>query len=129
MNSPELKGIGIPEAYAWWAKQEAAGVDVTALTMAMSVDMLIAKVVRHSLNPQCGVYIAGADADQLLHRIAAFVDYGYTLARVEQAVLYIRRENGDDRPLRTLAEVMRIANRLRDQMNAASAESRKRGNM
>jgi len=127
MNIPELKGAEIKEAYEWWNKQEAAGIDVTALDMAMRIDRLSAKVVRHSVNPASDVHVSGSDADQLLHRIAAFIDYGYTLARVEQAVLYVRRENGDDRPIRTLAEVMRIAQRLRDQRNTASAEARKRG--
>jgi hypothetical protein len=125
MNMPELKGAGIAEAYAWWAKQEADGVDINALTMAISVDRLSARVVHQSNNVHCDIFIAGSDADQLLHQISAFVDCGYTQERVEKAVLYFRLENGDDRPIRTLTEVMHIANRLRDQRNVASAENRK----
>jgi hypothetical protein len=127
MNMPEPKGVGIPEACAWWAKQEADGVDITALKMAISVDRLCARVVHQSNNVHCDIFIAGADADQLLHQISAFVDCGYTQERVEKAVMFVRRENGDDRPIRTLTEVMRIAHRLRDQRNVASAENRKRG--
>jgi len=127
MNIPELKGAGIKEAYEWWNKQEAAGIDVTALDMAMRIDRLSAKVVRHSVNPASDVYVSGADADQLLHHVAAFVDYGYTIDRVEKAVLYVRQEAGQDMPIRMLADVMHIAQRLRDQRNSASAEARKRG--
>jgi hypothetical protein len=127
MNMRELKGVGIPEACAWWAKQEADGVDINALKMAIRVDRLSAKVVHQSNNVHCDIFIAGADADQLLHQISAFVDCGYTQERVEKAVMFVRRENGDDRPIRTLTEVMRIAHRLRDQRNVASAENRKRG--
>lgn len=127
MNMQELKCVGIPEACAWWAKQEADGVDINALTMAIRVDRLSAKVVHQSNNVHCDIFIAGADADQLLHQISAFVDCGYTYERVEKAVLYVRRENGDDMPIRTLTEVMRIAHRLRDQRNVASDENRKHG--